>query len=195
MSSRRKQKIKKKERVKDDKKRTRYQLKWGYPDGGEETLSVCSLPLGYDDYLVKKYNIQELTSALMLYDRKLDEARTIEEVSLYESKWIKADSTLKEANMELTKEMCREIVEKPQEWFDQLGREEWQWLGLLVASAIKKIPIKETYYLLYHDLVTHFGSSLSKRELTGEEVSEIMKQFHDQHLDPTIKKKSFLNTV
>lgn len=190
-----KRKKHKTEKVKRDKDNRRI-----YKDefAGEEII-IKSMTKGTEDRLIEEHKILGLNQMNNYYYAKVmaaeeDKSVSEAEVGKLEAYYFEAYARLEAAGFKCGKGICRDTVQKPKEWFEDLSREEWSLLMVTVRAKLDRIPIKQMYMEYSHDMIQYFRVNKGNSKFTGKEIAKIMEKRLDEYKNGSVKKNNW-NTV
>ena len=156
-----------------------------------EDIKIKSLSRGLEDKLIRKYKIIELTAQHELHLSKTGaEGLSEDELIKAENLYFQAYAMLERAAFACGQEMCRNSVQQPKEWFDDLSREEWALLITTMKAVLNRWPIPQMYMELHHDLLGYFGVNKTNSKFTGKRVSELMEMRRAEYQSGDVKKNN-----
>jgi len=177
----------KKKRVKARKDKEVRGLRTGFLPFGEEQLRITALSHKREKEINDEFAIADWQNAKEHYIERLGDKKVPMDMRvIMENKLTDASLTLfTSADMAGDKKL-REMINKPEDWFESLSSAEIYNLKMKAMAWLMYVDINELYLELFNEAVFHFFNTKGKSTMTGDEVAEYLKELELQYI--TLKK-------
>jgi len=175
---------KKKLKVKKAKHQTEnLGLRTGFLQFGEEQLRITALSHKREKEINDEFAIADWQNAKEHYiERLADKKVPMDMRIIMENKLTDASLTLFTCADMAGDKKLREMIDKPEEWFETLSSSEIYSLKMKAMAWLMYVDINELYLELFNEAVFHFFNTKGKSNMTGEDVGEYLKDLELQYI-------------
>ena len=160
----------------------------------QEQLPVKSLRYALEENINHYWKINELGIKIEMYNRDIDLCVDPQAKLMLKERCMELTAKFYEANEWATAEKTQHMIDRPNEWFDSLGKEDMDDLKRKVYFWNMRVDVDELGFEIIQHLYLFFNKTKGKSTFTGEQVSDEIQKIKSDYL--TLKKKSkCLDTV
>jgi len=165
------------------------------PTGGAtEYLPVKALSWRLEENINNHYKVNELGIKIELYDKEILACTDPEKKVQLQERRMELTAKFYDASEWATSEKTMHMIDRPDDWFDTLTKEDMDDLKRKVMFWNMRVDVDELGFEILQHLYYFFSRSKGKATFTGEQVADEIEKLKFEYLSLKKKPKS-LDTV